>query len=188
MAVQVIDKEITVPSDLSLVTITNTLGKIIFSNDSFASISGYKEEELIGSNHNIVRHPDMPKAIFKMLWDKINRGEENVVATFKNLTKTGAYFWITALFSTKIDDNGKAVSHRAEAVATPRDTVAILKPLYEKMAKIEEKAGVEAAITFFHSFLEDKGISYDELSRVSANNNKSDKKKGGDNFFEKLFS
>lgn len=189
MTAQFVDKEITIPGNTQLVTITDTEGIIVYVNKAFSDISEYEEEELVGSNHNIVRHPDMPKAIFKMLWERIKKGDENIRAVIKNLTKSGKYYWITALFSTKKDDNGNVINHRAQAVPTSKNTVKLLNPLYDTMIKIEEKSGVEASLTFFHSFLEDRKISYDKLD--DENIAKLSKRKGGDNeggFFEKLFS
>jgi aerotaxis receptor len=78
-----------------LVSETDDKGKILFANDDFCKIAGYDVDELIGQPHNIVRHPDMPKAAFKDLWDTIRRGE--VWTGFvKNTTRDGGYYWVFA--------------------------------------------------------------------------------------------
>ncbi|GHV06977.1 hypothetical protein AGMMS50229_12830 [Campylobacterota bacterium] len=78
-----------------LVSQTDAHGKIIFANADFVAISGYSLDELIGKSHNIVRHPDMPKAAFKQLWDTIKAGK--VWTGFvKNKTKSGDHYWVYA--------------------------------------------------------------------------------------------
>jgi PAS domain S-box-containing protein len=72
-----------VPSDKFIVSKTDTRGIITYANPVFIEISGYEEDELIGANHNIVRHPDMPRTIFKLLWDTIQKGDE-IFAYVKN--------------------------------------------------------------------------------------------------------
>ena len=68
-----------------IVSKTDLKGKITYANDLFIKISGYSEEELIGTPHNILRHPDMPRAVFKLLWDKVQKGDE-IFAYVKNRT------------------------------------------------------------------------------------------------------
>ena len=68
------NKEYLFPEDSIIITKTNLKGKITFVSPDFISISGYSEEELIGKPHNLIRHPDMPKAAFKDLWDTIEKG------------------------------------------------------------------------------------------------------------------
>jgi aerotaxis receptor len=78
-----------------LVSETDAKGTITFANDAFCDIAGYSVDELIGKPHNIVRHPDMPKAAFKSLWDTVRKGE--IWTGFvKNATKNGGYYWVYA--------------------------------------------------------------------------------------------
>ena len=78
-----------------LVSETDAKGKITFANDDFCQIAGYNLGDLIGKPHNIVRHPDMPKAAFKSLWDTVNSGEV-WTGYVKNATKSGGYYWVYA--------------------------------------------------------------------------------------------
>jgi len=78
-----------------LVSQTDEKGKILFANDDFCKVAGYSLEELIGKPHNIVRHPDMPKAAFKDLWETIKRGEI-WTGYVKNRTKDGGFYWVYA--------------------------------------------------------------------------------------------
>ena len=79
-------KEIKISSQKMLVSKTNAKGVITYGNENFVDISGYSESELIGSPHNILRHSDMPKAIFYLMWQRITRGR-NIMAVVKNLSK-----------------------------------------------------------------------------------------------------
>ena len=90
--------ETKVPVDELIVSRTNLEGIITYVNDTFIEISGYTKDELIGKNHNIVRHPDMPKIIFKELWDNLkneNKWEGNV----KNIRKDNGFYWLKATIS-----------------------------------------------------------------------------------------
>lgn len=88
--------EIPIPPEEILVSRTDTKGRITYINSAFAEISGYSPAELIGSSHNIVRHPEVPPAVFQDMWDTLKRGEpwRGIV---KNRAKSGRYYWVDAL-------------------------------------------------------------------------------------------
>ncbi len=89
------NRETVLSEDAFLVTETDAKGKIIFANEEFCRIAEYNKDEIMGKNHNIVRHRDMPKAAFRDLWDTIKKGE--VWSGFvKNATKSGGYYWVFA--------------------------------------------------------------------------------------------
>ncbi|MBD3796421.1 MAG: PAS domain-containing protein [Campylobacterales bacterium] len=88
-------QEYVLKSDDFLVSQTDAKGIIMFANDDFCDISGYKINELVGKSHNIVRHPDMPKAAFKDLWDTVKQGKV-WTGYVKNKTKNGGYYWVFA--------------------------------------------------------------------------------------------
>ena len=89
------NNETVLKDDAFLVSETDAKGIITFANDGFCEIAGYTLEELMGKPHNIVRHPDMPKAAFKDLWDTVKRGEV-WTGYVKNATKSGGYYWVYA--------------------------------------------------------------------------------------------
>ena len=88
-------EEIVLKEDDFLVSQTDEKGRILFANDDFCKIAGYSIDELMGKPHNIVRHPDMPKAAFKDLWETI---KSNKIWTgyVKNRTKERGYYWVYA--------------------------------------------------------------------------------------------
>ncbi len=90
--------ETEVPQDQLIVSRTDLKGIITYANDTFLEISGYTKEELIGKQHNVVRHPDMPSAIFQNLWDTIREGKQ-WSGNVKNLRKDKGFYWVHATIS-----------------------------------------------------------------------------------------
>ncbi|WP_417325217.1 PAS domain-containing protein [Halarcobacter sp.] len=99
-------REVELDKKTMIVSETDEKGIIIYANDDFCAIAGYTKEELIGQPHNIVRHPDMPKAAFKDLWTTIQEGKiwKGIV---KNKTKDGNYYWVNATAYPSTSSNGK---------------------------------------------------------------------------------
>ncbi len=123
--------ETLVPSDELIVSRTNLRGIITYANDTFATISGYEVDELIGKPHNIVRHPDMPSVVFEDMWVKLQRGQkwEGVV---KNLRKDSGFYWVHATVS-GVYKNDELVEYKS--IRTPIEFEEKLKHqrLYDAM-------------------------------------------------------
>ena len=110
---------------------TDSKGIIIYANDIFCEIAGYKCDELIGQPHNIVRHPDMPKIAFKGLWDDLaTKGFWS--GTVKNLRKDGAYYWVQATALRRIHSDGK-ITYLSIRRVPDRNTVEACIPLYREL-------------------------------------------------------
>lgn len=94
--------EVTYDSDYLIISETDEKGNITYANSNFIEISGFNEKELIGHPHNIVRHPDMPRTAFKLVWDSLkNKGFwEGYV---KNLRKDGKFYWVYSTIMKKVD-------------------------------------------------------------------------------------
>jgi len=146
-----------------IVSKTDPRGIIEYGNDYFVEISGYSEAELVGQPHSIIRHPDMPKIVFKMMWDRINKAQ-NIMAVVKNLAKDGSYYWVVTEFEPKIDPiTNEIISHTAFRKAAPKSAVEQIEPIYAKLLQIEEHSGMEASEKYLRGFLEEKNITYDEF-------------------------
>jgi PAS domain S-box-containing protein len=105
-------------------------GTIIYINDKFCEVSGYNRGELIGKPHNLVRHPDMPKALFKLMWQTIKSGK-TFRGVIKNLSKSGAHYWVDANITPILDENGKPYKYIGARYVITDDTLA--EALYQKM-------------------------------------------------------
>ena len=98
---------------------TNRKGVIQYANNYFLEVCQYSENEILGKPHNIIRHPDMPKVIFKVMWEKLHKGE-NLFAVVKNLTKDGSFYRVVTKFETTYDKDGNIISHYARRKAVPK--------------------------------------------------------------------
>jgi PAS domain S-box-containing protein len=158
-----IDNQIELDPKRYIVSKTDAKGIIEYGNDYFVEVSGYSEKELIGQPHSIIRHPDMPKIVFKMMWDRINQGK-NIMAIVKNLAKDGSYYWVVTEFEPKFDPiSGDIISHTAFRKAAPKEAVEAIEPIYAKLIEIEKEGGMEASEKYLRGYLEEKGTTYDEL-------------------------
>lgn len=158
-----IDHEIKLNPKRYIVSKTDAKGIIEYGNDYFVEISGYSEAELLGKPHNLVRHPDMPKVVFKMMWDRINQGQ-NIMAVVKNMAKDGSYYWVVTEFEPKRDPiTNEIISHTAFRKAAPEAAVKAMEPIYAKLLEIEADGGMEASEKYLRGYLEDAGVSYDEF-------------------------
>jgi len=152
-----IDEEIELDPKRYIVSETDEKGRITFANDYFMEVSGYTQEELIGKPHNIVRHPDMPKVVFKLLWETISQGK-NINAVVENLAKDGSYYWIFTEFEIRKDtDTGKIIGYHAARKSISKHVIDIIADLYAELLQIEKDDSIKAAETYLINFLKDKG-------------------------------
>lgn len=160
------DVEKVMRDDDFIVSKTDPTGRITYGNRIFIEFSGYTEAELIGSQHNIIRHPDMPRGVFKLLWDTIQDKRE-CNAYVKNMAKDGSFYWVFANITPDLDDAGNIngyFSVRRKPRASAIDTVT---DLYRTMVSAEQAAGpkdaIQASTKILNDFLSEKGMTYDAL-------------------------
>lgn len=118
-----------------LVSRTDLDGNITYVNNDFTVITGYKLEDLIGKSHNIIRHPDMPKSIFKSLWHAIKR-KKPWRGIIKNKTKDGKYYWVEAEVTPFIKDN-RHIGYKSVRKRVSELLVNQIEEKYEKLRKDE---------------------------------------------------
>jgi methyl-accepting chemotaxis protein len=117
--------------DRILVSTTNTKGVITTANRAFAEIAGYSESELVGVQHNLVRHPDMPASAFQDLWDTV-KADRPWTGLVKNLCKNGDHYWVRANV-TPLRDRGRIVGHMSVRTAPSRSEIDEAEALYAKV-------------------------------------------------------
>ncbi len=132
---------------------TDLKGIILAGNRVFFNVAKYGPEELIGSPHNIVRHPDMPKVIFKFLWDYI-KNKKPIVAYVKNLAKDGSFYWVVALVLPIIGEDGKIKKYLSIRIKPTSKYFEYIPPLYKKLREIEKRYGIDDAISYLSEELE----------------------------------
>lgn len=159
---QPIDNEIPLDETKIIMSKTDERGIIEYANQYFMDICGYEEWDLMGEPHNVIRHPDMPKIVFKVLWDRLFEGK-NIHALVKNLAKDGSYYWVITNFETRYDENGKIIAHFSRRKAPPRYAIEAIIPIYKALVDIENSEGIEASGAFLTNFLAEKGVTYDEF-------------------------
>lgn len=154
--------------DEIIVSKTNLKGHITYCNDVFQRIAGYSEKELLGAPHSIIRHPDMPRCVFALLWDTIQAGNE-IFAYVINRCKNGDHYWVNAHVTPSWDSAGRIISYHSNRRVPDRNIVekAII-PLYRQLIAEEQrhknrKDGMQAAGQMVADLLREKNMQYDEF-------------------------
>ncbi len=145
-----------------IVSKTDTKGHIIYGNKSFIKLSGYSDKELLDSPHSILRHPDMPQIVFKMLWGRILKKEE-IFAYVKNLSKDGSYYWVFANVTATTDTNGNIRDFHSVRRKPSAKSMQVIPALYSELLSIEKSQGLEASKQFLDEQLTKQGMMYDEF-------------------------
>lgn len=156
------EKEKFLNDDDFIVSKTDVKGHIIYGNKSFIKISGYSDKELLGASHSILRHPDMPTVIFKLLWERILKKEE-IFAYVKNLTKDGSFYWVFANVTATTDHHGVIRDFHSARRKPSIKSMQVIPLLYKELLSVEKKEGMEASKKLLNQRLEDQGKTYDEF-------------------------
>lgn len=160
------NKETVLNEDEMIVSKTDLKGKITYANRTFMAISQLAEPELLGIQHNIIRHPDMPRGAFKMLWDNLQNGEE-YFAYVKNLCKDGGFYWVLANITPDYDQDGNVLGYYSVRRRASPEAIASIVPIYQEMLAIESqyppKQALEKSLEYLHSHLKSKGLTYNQF-------------------------
>lgn len=151
-----------------IVSKTDLKGRLTYVNREFCRIAGYTEAELLGEPHSVIRHPDMPRSVFKLLWDSILEGRE-IFAYVKNMTKSGDHYWVFAHVTPSYDERGQIVGFHSNRRVPSRDALSgTIVPLYSELLKEENrhsngKQSLASGFECLAGWLKSKGKPYDEL-------------------------
>jgi PAS domain S-box-containing protein len=151
-----------------IVSKTDLKGHLTYVNHTFMAISDFDEPELLGQPHSMIRHPDMPRCIFKLLWETIQNRKE-IFAYVKNMTKTGDYYWVLAHVTPSLGASGEILGyHSNRRVPARRALDGIIIPLYSELSSIESrepdrKKGLDRSYERLQSLLKEKGVAYDQF-------------------------
>jgi PAS domain S-box-containing protein len=145
-----------------IVSKTDLKGKIIYCNEIFVEMSGYDAEKLICANHNLIRHPDMPRLAFKVAWDLIQDKKE-FFGFVKNLRADGGYYWVFAYITADLDGNGNIISYTSIRRKPPQSAIDTITPIYKQLVDAEKSGGVDASLKLLTKLLEDNKMTYEEF-------------------------
>ncbi len=150
-----------------IVTKTDLKGRITYANNVFLRLAQLSETEALGAPHNIIRHPEMPRCVFKLLWDRLADKKE-IFAFVNNISTSGDHYWVLAHVTPSFDAQGDVIGyHSNRRKPTPAQVTAI-SGLYSLLFAEEQKHpspkdGLAASTALLHAALKEKGMSYDEF-------------------------
>ena len=159
--------ERTFPEDEIIVSKTDVKGIITYANLTFLKVALYSEEEILGQPHSIVRHPDMPRCVFKLLWDTIQGGSE-IFAYVKNMAKNGDHYWVFAHVTPSFDPRKQIVGYHSNRRKADRHQIQAVDGLYRTLKQEEDrhadwKKGMAAASGLLQRAVAEKHMEYDEF-------------------------
>lgn len=150
-----------------IVSKTDLKGRLTYCNEVFLNISGYREAELLGQQHSIIRHPDMPRCFFKLLWDTIQDGRE-IFAYVVNRCKNGDHYWVYAHVTPSFDTGGSIIGYHSNRRVPDKQILSgTIIPLYQALKAQEDqpgnrKEGLQRSLQMVTEHLQGLGLSYDE--------------------------
>jgi len=131
-------REITFGNDELIVSKTDLKGVITYANEVFERVSGFSQAELIGAPHNLIRHPEMPRCVFKLLWDTLKSGNE-IFAYVVNLARNGGHYWVFAHVTPSFDEAGVQRGYHSNRRVPYPDALQKVKPLYQALLAEERR-------------------------------------------------
>jgi len=149
-----------------IVSKTDLNGRITYVNDVFLRVSGFTEEEVVGQPHSMIRHPEMPRAVFKLLWDSIQSGSE-IFAYVCNMCKNGDHYWVLAHVTPTKNARGEILGFHSNRRVPDRAALAAVQDVYaallaEERRHADPRKGLDASYQLFAGLLERAGKQYEE--------------------------
>lgn len=153
--------------DEIIVSKTDPTGKITYANNVFHRISSFEPHEILGQPHSIIRHPDMPRSIFKLLWSSLEARRE-IFAYVCNLASNGDHYWVLAHVTPTLDASGQTIGYHSNRRVPEVGPLSRIKTLYtellaEEARHSDRQAGLQAGTALLQRKLLDKKVEYDEF-------------------------
>ena len=150
-----------------IVSKTDLKGHITYANRVFLEIADYAEEEVLGQAHNMIRHPDMPRTIYHLLWERLQAGRE-IFAYVKNLCKNGDHYWVFAHVTPTFDANRQIIGYHSNRRAPDRAAVEAVSRVYDRLLEAERSAPrpkeqLLRGRAALDAFLRQEGLSYEQF-------------------------
>lgn len=165
-AVKPTNNELFLLKEEVIVSKTDTAGVITYANPVFCKLAGYPLHQLIGAPHNVIRHPDMPRCVFRLLWERISAGHE-IFAFVKNMSRSGDFYWVLAHVTPTYDLNHNIIGYHSNRRSPDQKCVDTIAGIYSQLRAIElaseHKEGIEKSTKALNDLLDSKNMSYDEF-------------------------
>lgn len=154
-------------TDEIIVSKTDPKGIITYANEVFLRVSAYDEADVIGQPHNLIRHPDMPRAVFGLMWDVIQSGQE-IFAFVLNLASDGDHYWVLAHVTPSFGPDGAIVGYHSNRRLPDRPAIASVTALYADLRAVERlhsnaRDALAASTQRLTDILATHGTTYDEF-------------------------
>lgn len=155
------------PEDDIIVSKTDIKGHITYANQTFLKIAGYTEAEILGKAHNVIRHPDMPRCVFKLLWDTLRMRQE-IFAYVKNMAKNGDHYWVFAHVTPTFDAHDQVIGYHSSRRVPERKQVDLFTDIYRQLLEEERRfpdwrQGMESSTQMLVNLLATKQMDYEEF-------------------------
>ncbi len=152
-----------IEDDTLITSKTDLKGVITYCNKDFLLYSGYTEEELINHPHNIIRHKDMPRCVFKLLWDYIEHGKE-IFAFVKNQAKSGDFYWVFTNITPSYDETNRIVGYYSVRRMPNLKVIPTIEEIYANLCALEHKSGgMEASLQALNDFVASQHKEYNQI-------------------------
>lgn len=159
-------REVVLGHEELIISKTDLKGRITYVNRTFMRVANFSESEVLGQQHNIVRHPDMPRGTFKLLWDTLQQGRE-FFGYVKNMTADGDYYWVFANVTPDRDARGNHIGYFSVRRQPSNEAIAAIESLYREMLAVERASGVAnapaASVEFLQKKLQGMETTYDRF-------------------------
>ncbi len=158
--------EVVLGPDEIIVSKTDLAGRITYVNRAFMRVADFPEDDVMGIQHNIVRHPDMPRGVFKLLWDTLQKKRE-FFGYVKNITANGDYYWVFANITPDLDSTGNHVGYFSVRRRPSKQAVSTVQEIYREMLAVENRVGAanapSASVDHLNAKLKTLGTTYDRF-------------------------
>jgi aerotaxis receptor len=159
-------QEVSLQEEDIIVSKTDLTGRITYVNRAFMKIANFSESESLGQQHNLVRHPDMPRGAFKLLWDTLKQGQE-FFGYVKNFTSDGHFYWVFANVTPDRDASGQIIGYFSVRTKPSKEAVKTMQAVYQEMLAVESRAGAAkapaASVEFLQAKLKSLGTTYERF-------------------------
>jgi PAS domain-containing protein len=150
-----------------IVSKTDVKGRIAYANSVFLRVGKFALDEIVGQPHSIIRHPSMPRCIFKLLWDTIQAKKE-IFAYVLNMASNGDHYWVLAHVTPSFDESNNVIGFHSNRRKPTPSQLATIKPIYDDLLAEERrhedrKVGMDSAYAKLSAMLKQKGLAYDEF-------------------------